>query len=61
MTYTIHASKNDQTSVTIRINPVTAADKARVLELAGRLVHVIGSSGHLFTPLDFNRFSSFAY
>jgi hypothetical protein len=60
MTYTIHASKNDQTSVTVRINPATAVDKARVLELLGWQVHVTDSSGHLFTPLDFDRLSSFA-
>ena len=58
MTYTIHASKNDQTSVTVRINPATAADKARVLELLGWQVHVTDSSGHLFTPSDFDRLSS---
>jgi hypothetical protein len=52
MTYTIHASKNDQTSVTVRINPATAVDKVRVLELLGWQVHVTDSSGHLFTPLE---------
>ena len=46
MTYTIHASKNDQSSVTVRINPATAVDKARVLELLGWQVHVTDSSGH---------------
>jgi hypothetical protein len=40
MTYTIHASKNDQSTVTVRINPATAVDKARVLELLGWQVHV---------------------
>jgi hypothetical protein len=55
MTYTIHASKNGQTSVTVRINPATAVDKARVLELLGWQVHVTDSAGHLFTPLDFDR------
>jgi hypothetical protein len=60
MTYTIHASKNGQTSVTVRINPATAVDKARALELLGWQVHVTNSSGHLFTPTDFDRVSSFA-
>jgi hypothetical protein len=60
MTFTIHASKNDQASVTVRINPATAVDKARVLDLLGWQVHVTDSSGHLFTPLDFDRLSSFA-
>ena len=61
MTYSFHASKNDQSSVTVRINPATAVDKARVLELLGWRVHVTDLSGHLFTPLDFDRLSSFAW
>jgi hypothetical protein len=35
MTYAIHASKNGQSVVTIRINPVGAVDKARLLESLG--------------------------
>src|SRR5712671_319730 len=40
MTFTIHASKNGQSVVTVRISPVVAVDKARVLErgLAARLM-----------------------
>jgi len=58
MTYTIHASKNDQTSVTVRINPATAVDKARVLELLGWQVHLTDSAGNQFDPSDFDRLSS---
>jgi hypothetical protein len=35
MTFTIHASKNGQSVVTVRISPAVAVDKARVLETVG--------------------------
>jgi hypothetical protein len=50
MTFTIHASKNDQCVTTIRINPVAAVDKARMLETLGWQVHVINSAGRQFDP-----------
>jgi hypothetical protein len=34
MTYAIHASKNGQSVVTIRISPIAAVDKVRLLERA---------------------------
>ena len=34
MTYAIHASRNGQDAVTIRINPVAAVDKARLLNVS---------------------------
>jgi hypothetical protein len=56
MTYAIHASKNGQSVVTIRINPVGAVDKARLLESLGWQVHITDSSGHQFSSRDFDRF-----
>jgi hypothetical protein len=53
MTFTIHASKNDQCVTTVRINPVAAVDKARMLETLGWQVHVINSAGCQFDPPDF--------
>ena len=32
MTYAIHASRNGQSVVTVRISPIAAVDKARLLE-----------------------------
>ena len=55
MTYAIHASKNGQSVVTIRITPIAAVDKARLLECLGWQVHITDSAGHQFDPLDFNR------
>ncbi len=55
MTYAIHASENGQGVVTIRINPVAAVDKARLLERLGWQVHITDSAGHQFDPRDFAR------
>jgi hypothetical protein len=61
MTFAIHASKDGQSVVTIRINPAVAVDKARVLERSGWQVHVTDAAGHQFDPLDFDRLSSPAH
>ena len=55
MTYAILASKNGQSVVTIRINPIAAVDKARLLEGFGWQVHITDSAGHQFDPIDFDR------
>jgi hypothetical protein len=60
MTFTIHASKNGQSVVTIRISPAVAVDKARALERSGWQVHITDSAGHQFDPTDFDRLSSLA-
>ena len=60
MTFMIHASKNGQSVVTVRISPAVAVDKARVLESLGWQVHVTDSAGHQFDPSDFDRLSSLA-
>jgi hypothetical protein len=58
MTYAIHASRDGQSVVTIRISPAVAADKARSLEQLGWQVQVTDSTGHQFDPRDFDRLSS---
>jgi hypothetical protein len=55
MTYAIHASRNGQSVVTIRINLIAAVDKARLLERLDWQVHITDSAGHQFDPLDFDR------
>ncbi len=60
MTFMIHASKNGQSVVTVRISPAVAVDKARVLESLGWQVHVTDSAGNQFDPSDFDRLSSLA-
>ena len=60
MTFTIYASKNGQSVVTVRISPAVAVDKARVLESLGWQVHVTDSVGRQFIPSEFDWLSSLA-
>jgi hypothetical protein len=53
MTYAIHASRDGQSVVTIRISPVAAVDKARLLERLGWRVHITNPAGRQFGPSDF--------
>jgi hypothetical protein len=55
MTYAIHASKNGMIVVTIRISPIAAVDKARLLERLAWQVHITDSAGRQFDPTDFDR------
>jgi hypothetical protein len=56
MTFTIHASKNGQSVVTVRISPDATVDKARLLERFGWQVHITDSAGRQFGLSDFDRF-----
>jgi hypothetical protein len=58
MTFAIHASKNGQSVVTVRIRPDATVDKARLLERFGWKVHITDSAGHQFGVSDFDRFPS---
>jgi hypothetical protein len=60
MTFTIYASKNGQSVVTVRISPAVAVDRARVLKSLGWQVHVTDSAGRRFTPSEFDWLSSLA-
>ena len=53
MTYAIHASRDGQSVSTIRISPIAAIDKARLLERLGWRVHITDSAGRQFGPSDF--------
>ena len=60
MTFAIHASKNGQSVVTVRISPDAAIDKARLLESFGWQVHITDSAGRKFDVSDFvNRETAF--
>ena len=60
MTFTIYASKNGQSVVTVRISPAVAVDRARVLKSLGWQVHVADSAGRRLTPSEFDWLSSLA-
>jgi hypothetical protein len=53
MTFAIHASKNGQSVVTVRISPDAAVDKARLLEGFGWKVHITDSTGRQFGVSEF--------
>ena len=53
MTYAIHASRNGQSVVTVRISPDATADKARLLESSGWQVHITDSVGRQFGVSEF--------
>jgi hypothetical protein len=55
MTYAIHASRDGQSVVTVRISPIAAVDKARLLERLEWRVHITNSAGHQFDSRDFGR------
>ncbi len=55
MTYAIHASRDGQSVVTVRISPIAAVDKARLLERMDWRVHITNLAGHQFDPPDFDR------
>jgi hypothetical protein len=60
MTFAIHASKNGQSVVTVRISPDATVDKARLLESFGWQVHITDSAGRQFGVSDFvNRETAF--
>jgi hypothetical protein len=60
MTFAIHAYKDGQSVVTIRISPEAALDKARQLESLGWQVHIADSTGSRFVVLDFDRLLEFS-
>ena len=55
MTFAIHASKNGQSVVTVRIRSDATFDKARPLERFGWKVHITDSAGHRFGVSEFDR------
>jgi hypothetical protein len=55
MTFAIHASRDGQSVVTIRISPEAAVDKARFLQSLGCQVHITDSAGRQFGPSEFHQ------
>ena len=55
MTFAIHASRDAQIVVTIRISPAAAVYKARLLESLGWKVHIVRTGGRHFGPSEFHQ------
>ena len=60
MTFAIHACKDGQSVVTMRISREAAVDKARLLESLGWQVHIADSAGRRFVVSDFDRLLKFS-
>jgi hypothetical protein len=55
MTFAIHASRDGQSVVTVRISAIAAVDKAGLLASLGWRVHITDSAGHQFGPSEFQQ------
>jgi hypothetical protein len=58
MTFSIHASKNGKSVITVRISPDATVDKARQLESLGWQVHITDSIARQFGVSEFYQFLS---
>ena len=56
--FTIHASKDDQTITTVRIDPTVSIEKAKSLLQKGWQVHIITAKGRQYGPDEFDRLLS---
>jgi hypothetical protein len=57
--FTIHASKDGESSHTVRIGPTVTVAKARELSNNGWQVHVTDADGHRYGPDKFNELLRF--
>ena len=57
--FTIHASKDGQSSHTVRIGPIATVAKARELSKTGWQVHVTDADGHTYGPERFDEILRF--
>jgi hypothetical protein len=58
-TFTIHASKDDQSITTVRIGPTITVAKARALCKEGWQVHVIDAEGRRYDRDEIDQLLSF--
>jgi len=57
--YTIHASKDGETSQTVRLGPTITVAKARELTKYGWQVHITDADGNQYGPNKFNELLRF--
>jgi len=53
-TFTIRASKNGDTTTTVRVGPTITVAKARELSKAGWTVQIIDEDGSVYGPSEFD-------
>jgi hypothetical protein len=57
--FTVHASRNGETSQTHRTSPTVTVAKARVLFKTGWSVHIADSAGRQYAPSEFDEILKF--
>jgi hypothetical protein len=57
--FTVHASKNGETSETHRTSPTVTVAKARMLYKTGWSVHIADSAGRRYPPAEFDEILKF--
>jgi hypothetical protein len=57
--FTVHASRNGETSETHRTSPTVTVAKARVLFKMGWSVHIADSAGRQYAPSEFDEILKF--
>jgi hypothetical protein len=59
MTFTIRASRDGETTTTVRIGPTITVAKARELSKTGWAVEIIDDDGTVYEPSEFDQLLSF--
>src|ERR1700761_3034108 len=57
--FTVHASKNGETSATHRTSPTITVAKARMLYKTGWTVHIADAAGRRYSPAEFDEILKF--
>jgi hypothetical protein len=56
--FTIQASKNGQTTTTVRIRPTVCVEKAKTLLQEGWQVHITNAAGYQYGSDEFDQFAA---
>lgn len=60
VTFIVHASKNDEVAITVRLRAVAAIAKAQSLSAEGWDVVIIGPDHIKYSPAEFDKLLSFS-
>ena len=60
VTFIVHASKNDEVAITVRLRAIAAIAKAQSLSADGWNVLIIGPDDIKYSPAEFDRLLAFS-
>jgi hypothetical protein len=60
VTFIVHASKNDEVAITVRLRAVAAIAKAQSLSVEGWNVVIIGPDDIKYSPAEFDKLLAFS-